>query len=912
MMKSLRLQASLLAAGFGLLGLRASAQPYTENFDNISLLTGSGWLIQNNSAPLGANSWFQGTATSATPQPGPFNAYNGADNAYIAANYACTGNLGTISSWLITPNRTFRNGDVFQFYTRKPTVGPGQTDYPDRLEVRLSTNGASTNVGTSATSVGDFSTLLLSINSLLVANVYPQTWSQYTITISGLPAPTSGRIAFRYFVTNGGLTGSNSDYIGIDNVVYMPYVCPTLTVDPTTLPAGSAGSAYSQSLSQTGALGSPGYAITAGALPPGLTLSAGGTISGTPTATGTFNFTVTVSDASGCSGSRPYSITMICPANPISFPVPEAVCSNVSSVDLGTFASPAGGSYSGTGVSGDQFDPAAGTQDITYDLTDPYGCAHSRTQTLTVNTAPVASQTAVGALCSNQPALTLSGGSPAGGTYSGTGVTGGQFDPAAGTQTLTYTYTDANGCSDDVTFDVTVNAAPTVTQSTVNPVCGNDAVFELSGGSPAGGVYSGTGVSGGEFDPAAGTQTLTYTYTDANGCTEEAAFDVTVNTPPSVSHAAVNPICSNLAPVTLTGATPAGGTYSGTGISGDTFNPSVGTQTITYGYTDANGCSDETTFDITVNTAPDVTQSAINAVCSNAAPVALSGGLPAGGTYSGTGVSGSQFDPAAGTQTLSYAYTDANNCSDTITFDVTVNTAPVVTQSAVGPFCSDQSPVTLTGGLPAGGTYSGTGVSGGAFNPAAGAQTLTYTYTDGNGCSDAETFSVSVNAAPNVSFTLPATVCVNASPVSLNGLPAGGTYTGTGVSGGQFNPAVAGVGNITVTYSYTDGSTGCSKAVNATVAVSACAGIAENSLDGNLAAYPNPSTGMFTLAFTGVNGNLQLEVLDMQGKRIYNSRLAATDTFTHTLDLTAFANGIYYLKATAQGQSAVLKLIKQD
>lgn len=79
MAKSLHLRTAFLVAGLGLLGFKASAQAYTENFDNITLLTGNGWLIQNNSNPIGGNSWFQGTPTSATPDPGPFNAYNGAD-----------------------------------------------------------------------------------------------------------------------------------------------------------------------------------------------------------------------------------------------------------------------------------------------------------------------------------------------------------------------------------------------------------------------------------------------------------------------------------------------------------------------------------------------------------------------------------------------------------------------------------------------------------------------------------------------------------------------------------------------------------------------------------------------------------------------------------------------------------------
>ena len=81
------------------------------------------------------------------------------------------------------PNVTLTNGDVFTFYTRVPTGG-GQ--FPDRLQVRMSTNGASTDVGTSNTSTGDFSTLLLDINPTYSTTVYPEVWTQFTITISGL------------------------------------------------------------------------------------------------------------------------------------------------------------------------------------------------------------------------------------------------------------------------------------------------------------------------------------------------------------------------------------------------------------------------------------------------------------------------------------------------------------------------------------------------------------------------------------------------------------------------------------------------------------------------------------------------------------------------------------------------------
>ena len=648
---------------------QANAQAYSESFNDITLLAGNGWSMQNLSSPVGSTNWFQGTAVSGG---GPFDAYNGAANAYIGGNYNNTGNTGTISNWLMTPNRTLRNGDVFTFYTRK--ASPDM--YADRLEVRLSTNGASTDAGTNATTVGDFSTVLLTINPTLVLNVYPIVWTQYTITISGLPAPTSGRIAFRYFVTGAGLSGTNSDYIGIDQVDYTPYVCLAMTVSPSTLPGGTAGSAYSQSLGQTGALGAPSYAITAGALPPGITLSAGGTISGTPTATGTFNFTVTVSDASGCTGSQAYSITTTCPINGASLSSFPALCSNGTPYTL-VEGSPAGGTYSGSGVSGGQFDPASGTQTITYTLIDPYGCTQTTNNTFTVNTAPTVTLSTFSAACSNAGAVTLSGGSPAGGTYSGTGVSGSQFDPSGGTQNITYTYTDANGCSNSDMQSFPVNTAPTVTLSTFSAVCDNGGTVNLSGGSPAGGVYSGTGVSGSQFDPSSGSQTITYTYTDANGCTNSDAQTQTVNTAPTVSLSSFSPACSYDGTVTLSGGSPAGGTYAGTGVSGGMFDPSAGTQTITYTYTDANGCTNDDAQTLTVNVQPTVGLSAgSNTVCLTGGTVLLNGS-PSGGTYFGSAVSGNTFSPSTagvGAHVVSYTYTDVTTgCADTATTSITVN-----------------------------------------------------------------------------------------------------------------------------------------------------------------------------------------------------------------------------------------------
>lgn len=611
----------------GLLTKLIFAQSYTQNFDDITTLAGDGWVIQNNSTPVGSLGWFQGTATTATPTPGPFNSYNGATNSYIAANFNSTGNTGTISNWLITPTRTLRNGDVFTFYTRKSSPD----EYVDRLEVRLSTNGASTNVGAGATAVGDFTTLLLSINPTLVANIYPQVWTQYTITVSGLPAPTSGRIAFRYFVTGAGALGTNSDYIGIDNVVYTPYVCPAFTMTTEgALTGGVTGVAYSTTLSQTGALGSPNFAIMGGSLPPGLSLSSAGTISGTPTATGTFIFMARVNDASGCSASQIYSITVQCPTNPITMADFPILCSNGSVYTLiGAF--PTGGTYSGTGVSGGKFDPAAGTQIITYNYTDPYGCTHFSSKIITVNPElNITTQPLASTICAGSNTTFTAVASNATGyqwqvnTGSGfTNITNSPIYSGATTSSLTVTGATANmtGYVYRAVISGSTGCSPKNSNSaalTVSSVSGSITKTDIScnGGSngsifltPSGGVlpYTFEWNDGVKTKDRTGLTPGVYTVTikDVNGCTGVTSVTIAeptalVATAGTITNVACNGSATGSATVNVTGGTGSY-TYGWNTTPVQTGMTATGLAAGTYTVTvkDANSCSVTYAFTIT-------------------------------------------------------------------------------------------------------------------------------------------------------------------------------------------------------------------------------------------------------------------------------------------------------------------------
>ncbi len=206
----------------------------------------AGWAQQNLSTPVGAApTWFVGNPV----------VFPGNTGSYIASNFNAISGAGTISNWLFSPNVTLKNGDVLRFFTRTTTG-----TFPDRMQVRMSTNGASVNVGATNTSVGDFTNLLLDINPTYTGTGYPTAWTQFTITLSGLPpAGVAGRVAFRYFVEDGG-TGANSDFIGLDDV--------TLTTQIFSAPNTCIGSTVNLKVDITGG-DAPAYNVVINAAPGG-------------------------------------------------------------------------------------------------------------------------------------------------------------------------------------------------------------------------------------------------------------------------------------------------------------------------------------------------------------------------------------------------------------------------------------------------------------------------------------------------------------------------------------------------------------------------------------------------------------------------------------------------------------------
>jgi hypothetical protein len=140
----------------------------------------------------------------------------------------------------------------------------------------------------------------------------------YAVTAGALPAgvtlgsggtlagtPTEGG-SFTFTVT---ATDAN-DFTGTQAYT-LQIGAPAITIAPATLPAGTVGTAYSQVLAASGGTAPYTYAVSAGALPDGLALAGDGTLSGTPTASGSFAFTVTATDANAQTGEQAYTLQIV-------------------------------------------------------------------------------------------------------------------------------------------------------------------------------------------------------------------------------------------------------------------------------------------------------------------------------------------------------------------------------------------------------------------------------------------------------------------------------------------------------------------------------------------------------------------------------------------------------------------------
>ncbi|TND03914.1 MAG: hypothetical protein FD123_3873, partial [Bacteroidetes bacterium] len=746
---------------------------------------------------------------------------------------------------------------------------------------------------------------------------------------------TGGTPAYTYLWSPGGQTTSSIS--GLCAGVYSCTItdangCVTMVVITITEPPVLLASAASQTnISCNG--GSNGAAS--------VTVSGGTTAysynwtPGNPTGDGTASvtgltvgtWTCTVTDANSCVTTQTFNITQPALLVASASATPSTICAG-----SGTNASAS--STGGTGVvtfnwmpgnlggANQTLSPTA-TETYTITATDANGCTSAATLTVTVNSLPVVTLSGNANFCTGG-STTLTGSS--GGTSQW--YLNGVIIPGANTNTYVATVpgvynmtkTNVNGCFDSASVGITVTEIPLPVVNSVtstSPSCNGGTNGTATVNATGSGTLSYNWMpSGGTAAIATGLTMGTYTctITDSFGCSSTATVSVTEPAVLAATATSTDVLCNGnndgTAVVTASGGTP---TYSYLWMpSGGTSDTATGLAPGTYTctITDISGCTTTQTVVISEPTALAATSSQTNVSCfggtDGSATANASGGTapysyswaPTGGTAPTTsGLS-------AGCYTCTI--TDANGCTTTVVVCITEPTAlSAAVDSTLNP-----SACGATDGMIAISTSGGTGGymylwSDSSTNEdlsGAGAGGYTCTITDANGCTTTTGATLNDPNAPTVTLSIAVdTLCLADAAAMLTGeSPAGGTWSGTAVTGNMFDPATAGTGAHVITYTYTD-TAGCTGTATDTIWVDVCTGLASNLFSGQVKIYPNPNNGEFTLS---IDFNGTFEMLNSLGQVIIRKQVIAGVNNISSSDL---ADGIYLVRLANEN-----KQVKQE
>ncbi len=487
-------------------------------------------------------------------------------------------------------------------------------------------------------------------------------------------------------------------------------------------------------------------------------------------------YIVTVTSANGIVSTGTVTISNFVPN--VSFNMTANLCANAAPINLTGFSpvptNNQQGVFNGPGVNQGQFNPLSagpGAHNVTYTFTNQSGCTNTAQATINVFPLPNLTINAPNSICIDAPPLQVNL-NPAGGTLSGPGVTGNIFNPATaglGTHTLTYNFTDNNGCSNTITKQITVNPLPTIAINSSTSLCINDNPITLSG-SPANGVFTLNGNTITTFNPAtfgAGNYTLNYSATDNNGCFNSQSFTIVVNPLPTVSFNINDALCLNSLFYVFDDfqVSPPGGTvsFSGPGVQNGGIlaaNAGEGIHNIVLNYTDLNGCQNSANANVTVFGVPQINVFGNNVQYCVTDSITNFSFDPDGGNLFGPSTANNQFFPSQnvpGFYDLWYVYIDQNGCSDTLGFTVEVTPLPVV-QILTPPYVCVNAASFIVPTSPANvGNITVNNVPTNSINPSelgVGVHELFFEYTDPIGCYNNTTKLLYVAPIPDIAVDL--------------------------------------------------------------------------------------------------------------------------------------------------------------
>jgi trimeric autotransporter adhesin len=511
-------------------------------------------------------------------------------------------------------------------------------------------------------------------------------------------------------------------------------------------------------------------------------------------------YTVTVTNASGCSASTSASVTV----NPLPVPAISGVTSFCSGNNSTLNAGAGYANYVwNTGALTQQLPVStAGTYTVT--VTDANNCTASANSIVTVNPLPIPNISGLFSICQGNN-TTIDAGAGYTNYLWSTGTAGQTITVSTGS-TYTVTVTDANGCSNNDSQLITVNANPVPAISGTLSICqGQNTTLSATPGYSGylwstGGALANTSVNA--------TGAYTVTVTDVNGCTGTTSSNVTVNPLPVPSISGTLAFCSGGNSTLNAGAGYSTYLWSN-GNATQTINVNAsGNYTVTV--SNPAGCSASTSTLVTVNALPAPSITGTLAFCqgSNTTLNATAGFA----TYQWSTGAGTPGITVSTSSTYTVTVTDANGCTGTTSQSTIVNPNPVPVMSGVNTICQGQN----TSFTPGPG-YTGYSWSTGVFTPSVNlttAGTYTVTVSDANGCLGSASATLTVNPLPSPAITGTTTFCQGLNS-NLNAGPGFNSYLwNTGANTQQLNVSTSGNYTVTVTNAF-----GCSSSVNTLVTV---------------------------------------------------------------------------------------------
>ncbi len=475
---------------------------------------------------------------------------------------------------------------------------------------------------------------------------------------------------------------------------------------------------------------------------------------------------------------------------------------------------------------------------------------------------------------------------------------------AEGIQTsavYTITAVETSGCSASATVSVTVNPLPIVSLGTDITACSTDLPVSIDAGN-AGATFLWSTRDNTQAINATTGGNYSVIVTDANGCEGKDTLVITENANPVVALGTDTTRCGGS--VTIDAAN-AGSSY----LWNDNTTAQTLTATATGTYsvvvTDGNGCTGNDVIDVTINTQPTVNLGNDTLVCGTG--ITLDAGN-VGLAFLWNDNSTNQTLSATNSDTYFVEVTTPQNCSAKDTIVVTI-AAPISVDLGNDSAVCASTTIILDAQNP-GSSYlwNDNSTSSTLFVTTFGSYAVEVTSPDG--CVARDTVVYADNS-PAVSLTLPfSTTCASTSVNTLSGgLPVGGFYGGTGVTGSNFDATAVSAGNATIDYTFTDGVTGCSATASSIVVVDPCVGINQISSSDDYGVYPNPSNGQFEIRVPSKEIELNAKLYSAEGKLVYENVFSGRDAYS--VNISELPNAVYFLKLYVDSGIKVIKVVKQ-